>query len=48
VQNVNKLRYRIVRSAQCVTNEELTLTWTETEYRLDACSATNGAHSEIY
>jgi hypothetical protein len=48
VQNVNELRDRIVRAAKCVTNEMLTSMWRETEYRLDVCRTTNGAHIDIY
>jgi hypothetical protein len=43
VQNVNELRDRIVRAAECVTKEMHVSTWRETEYRLDMCRATNGA-----
>jgi hypothetical protein len=48
VQNVNELRDRIVRAAECVTNEVLASKWRQTEYRLDVCRATNGAHIELY
>jgi len=48
MQNVNELHYRIIRAAECVTNEMLTSTWQETEYDLDVCHATNSAHSELY
>jgi hypothetical protein len=34
VPNMNELRDRIVRAAECVTNEILASTWRETEYRL--------------
>jgi len=34
------LRDRIVRAAECVTNEILAITWRETEYHLDVCHAT--------
>jgi len=47
VQNVNKLCDRIVRAAECITNEMLTNTWQETEYHVDVCHVTNGVHSEI-
>jgi hypothetical protein len=43
VQNVKELRDRIVRAADCVTNE-----MRGTEHRLDACRATDGAHIELY
>jgi len=48
VRNVKELRDRIVRAAECVTNEVLVSTWRQTEYRLDVCRAINGAHIEIY
>jgi len=38
VQNVNELRDRTVRAAECVVS-----TWSETEY-----CASNGAHTDIY
>jgi hypothetical protein len=47
VQNMNELRGRIVKAAECVTNEMLTSTWRQTGYRLDVCRAINGAHIEI-
>jgi len=47
LQNVNELRGRIVRAADCVTNEMLFQYLAETEYRLDMCRATNGSHSDI-
>jgi len=34
---VNELRDRIVRAAECITNEMLASTCPETEYRFDAC-----------
>jgi len=37
----------IVRAAECITNEMLASTCPETEYHLDVCRATNGAHIEI-
>jgi len=46
--NVNELRDRISRAAECVTNEMFASTWRETEYRLDVCRATNGGHIEIF
>jgi len=48
VQNVNELRDRIVRAARCVANEMATSTCPQTEYHLDVCHATNGAHIEMY
>jgi hypothetical protein len=47
VRNLNELRGRTVRAAQCFTNEMLASTCPETEYRLDVCCATDGAHIEI-
>jgi hypothetical protein len=35
-------------AAECVTNEMLTSTCSETECRLDVCRASTGAHIEIY
>jgi hypothetical protein len=46
--HVNELRERIVSAAEYITNEILVSTWRETEYLLDVCSATNGAHIELY
>jgi hypothetical protein len=46
MQNVNELRDRIVRAAECITNEMFSSTWPETEYRLDVCRATG--HIEIH
>jgi len=40
---VNELRDRIVRAAECVTNEILANTWRGIEYRPDVCCDTNGA-----
>jgi hypothetical protein len=37
LQNSNELRDRIVRAAECVTNEMLVSTCTDTEYRLYVC-----------
>jgi len=48
VQNVNELGDRIVRAAECVTNEMAVSIFLETEYRLDVCRATNGTHTEMY
>jgi len=45
---MNELRDRIVITAKCVTNVILACTWLETEYHLDVCCATNGAHIDIY
>jgi hypothetical protein len=45
--NVNELRNITVIAAECLTNEMLARTWRETEYRLDVCLATSGAHIEI-
>jgi hypothetical protein len=47
VGNVNELRDRIIRAAECFTNEMSAGTWLETEYCLDMCYATNGAHKEL-
>jgi hypothetical protein len=44
---VNELRDRTVRAAECVTNEMSASTWRETEYRLDVCRVTDGAHIKI-
>jgi len=33
---------------QCITNEMFVITWRDTEYHLDVCRATNGAHIEIF
>jgi hypothetical protein len=41
MQNMNKLRDRIVRAAECVTSEMLGNTWRDTECRLDVRRATN-------
>jgi hypothetical protein len=46
-KNVNELRDRIVIAAERVNNEMLANTWLGTEYRLDVCRSTNGAHIEI-
>jgi hypothetical protein len=35
MQNMKDLHDRIVRAAECVTNEMLASTWRETEYRLE-------------
>jgi hypothetical protein len=43
VENMNKMHERIVRVAECVTNEMAASTCPETEHRLDVCRATNGA-----
>jgi hypothetical protein len=48
VQNMNELCDRIVRAAECVTNEVLVSTWRQTEYRLDVCRATSDANIELY
>jgi hypothetical protein len=48
VQNVKEMRDKIVRAAECVTIEMFASTWPETEYRLDVCRATEGAHIEVY
>jgi len=44
VQNINEIRDRIVRSAECITNEVLASTWQEAECCLDVCSANGVAH----
>jgi hypothetical protein len=48
VHNMNELRDRTVRAAERISNEMFPSTWWETEYRLDVCRASNGAHTEIY
>jgi hypothetical protein len=48
VQNANEMCDRNTRAAQSITNEMLVSTWRETEYRLDVCRDTNGAHIEMY
>jgi hypothetical protein len=40
---MKRLVDRTARTAECSTNEMLTSTCPETAYRLDVCSATNGA-----
>jgi hypothetical protein len=45
---MNELRDRIARAAERVNNEMLANIWPGTEYRLDVCRSTNGAHIEIY
>jgi hypothetical protein len=47
VKNVNELHDRIIRGPECVTSEVVANTWQETEYHLDVCCATNGAHIHI-
>jgi len=37
----------VIRATVCVTNEMLANTWQETEYHLNVCCVTNGAHTEI-
>jgi hypothetical protein len=46
-QNINMLRDRIFRAAECVSNEMLASTWLETEYHLHICRATNDGHVEL-
>jgi len=36
-----------VKAAECVTNEILVSNWRETEYRLNMCHASNGAHTGV-
>jgi hypothetical protein len=48
VPNVKDFHDRIIRAAECITNEMLTSTWQEIEHHLDVCRATVGAHIEIY
>jgi len=48
VQNVNELRDRTVRTAECFTKEMFASTYLETEYCLDVRRATNGGHVELY
>jgi len=38
----------IIGAAECVTSDMLASAWQETEYCLDVCYATHGAHNEIY
>jgi hypothetical protein len=47
LQNVNDMRDRIFTAAECFSNKMPVSTWKETEYLLDVCCATNGAHIEI-
>jgi hypothetical protein len=47
-QNVNKLRNKIGRASERITNEISSSTRPEIEYRLDVCHATHVAHTEIY
>jgi hypothetical protein len=47
VKKWNELGDRIVRAAECITNEILASTWREAEFRLDVCGSTNGAHIEM-
>jgi len=47
VENVSELRNRIVRAAECVTNEILVHIWRETEYRLYVCRTTNDTNIQI-
>jgi len=44
---VNEMLDGIIRTSECVTNETLTNTWPEIEYRFDRCCATNCAHIAI-
>jgi hypothetical protein len=46
--NANELRAVIIRAAECIINEELVNTCPGTEFRLEVCSATNGAHIKTY
>jgi hypothetical protein len=46
-QNVNELRDKIVRAAECITNEMSAGTYPKTEYHLDMCRATNIVRIEI-
>jgi hypothetical protein len=48
LQNINELCGRIIRDAECVTNETLATNWQENEYSPDVCRVTNGDHIEIY
>jgi hypothetical protein len=48
VNDLPDLRRRITDAVASVTPKMLRNTWIETEYRLDVCRATNGAHVEIY
>jgi hypothetical protein len=45
---MSELCDRIIRVAQCITNEILVNNWQETEYCLHMCCATNDAIIEIY
>jgi len=42
--HVNEMSERIVRAAECVTNEKFVSTCLETEYRLDVCRTTHSDH----
>jgi hypothetical protein len=48
MQNVYEKHDKVIRDANCITNELLANTWLETEYRLDVCRANNGAHIQRY
>jgi hypothetical protein len=46
--DLQHLKVRIRDAVAMVTPNILQATWNEVEYRLDICSATKGAHIEIY
>lgn len=48
VPDLNTLRRRITEIVASVTQDMLTNTWREIDYRLDVLRATKGAHIEIY
>jgi hypothetical protein len=48
VESMNELCERIASPPVCVTNKMSANTCWETEYCFEVCSATNGAHTEIY
>jgi hypothetical protein len=35
---LNEFRDKIIRAAECITNEMLANTWRDIEYRLDICA----------
>jgi hypothetical protein len=47
-EKFNEPHDKIVRAAECVTNEMLFNTWQENQYHPDMCHITNGAHIETY
>ncbi|GBM11007.1 hypothetical protein AVEN_1340-1 [Araneus ventricosus] len=47
INYINHLKQRITDVIHSVTPDVLTRVWEELDYRLDACRATNGAHTEL-